>query len=150
MIVIVMLGIVTTTCAFWATATTAQYSGRGLAKADATTWTGSPWSSWTRRSDSTPPAWRRPAPAGCGTDVQLPVPRAPAARGRPEPVVPGPAELERVEHHARRTAGQLDPGAVPVPERPAVARGLRRSRRMISSVLKISGLVGFAAGPTSS
>jgi hypothetical protein len=35
-IVIVMLGIVTTTCAFWATATTAQYSGRGLAKSDAT------------------------------------------------------------------------------------------------------------------
>ena len=31
-----MLGIVTTTCAFWATATTAQYSGRGLAKSDAT------------------------------------------------------------------------------------------------------------------
>ena len=35
-ILVVMLGIVTITCAFWATATTAQYSGRGLAKADAT------------------------------------------------------------------------------------------------------------------
>lgn len=30
-----LLAVVTTTCAFWATATTAQYSGRGLAKADA-------------------------------------------------------------------------------------------------------------------
>ncbi|ADB31479.1 hypothetical protein Kfla_2405 [Kribbella flavida DSM 17836] len=34
-ILIVLLGVVTTTCAFWATATTAQYSGRGLAKSDA-------------------------------------------------------------------------------------------------------------------
>ncbi|TDO44711.1 hypothetical protein EV643_115213 [Kribbella sp. VKM Ac-2527] len=34
-LLIVLLGIVTTTCAFWATATTAQYSGRGLAKSDA-------------------------------------------------------------------------------------------------------------------
>jgi hypothetical protein len=32
---IVLLAAVTVTCAFWATATTAQYSGRGLAKADA-------------------------------------------------------------------------------------------------------------------
>jgi hypothetical protein len=30
-----LLAVVTTTCAFWATATTAQYSGRGLAKSDA-------------------------------------------------------------------------------------------------------------------
>ncbi|WBQ03140.1 hypothetical protein [Kribbella sp. CA-293567] len=30
-----LLAAVTTTCAFWATATTAQYSGRGLAKSDA-------------------------------------------------------------------------------------------------------------------
>jgi len=34
-LLIVLLGIVTTTCAFWATATTAQYSGRALAKSDA-------------------------------------------------------------------------------------------------------------------
>jgi hypothetical protein len=34
-ILIVLLGVVTTTCAFWATATTAEYSGRGLAKSDA-------------------------------------------------------------------------------------------------------------------
>lgn len=34
-LLIVLLGIVTTTCAFWATATTAQYSGRGLAKSHA-------------------------------------------------------------------------------------------------------------------
>ncbi|TWD82907.1 hypothetical protein FB561_4053 [Kribbella amoyensis] len=34
-VLIVLLAIVTTTCAFWATATTAQYSGRGLAKAHA-------------------------------------------------------------------------------------------------------------------
>ncbi|TDD28257.1 hypothetical protein E1218_07625 [Kribbella turkmenica] len=32
---ILLLAVVTVTCAFWATATTAQYSGRGLAKADA-------------------------------------------------------------------------------------------------------------------
>jgi hypothetical protein len=32
---LILLGVVTTTCAFWATATTAQYSGRGLAKSDA-------------------------------------------------------------------------------------------------------------------
>ncbi|MFI7062610.1 hypothetical protein ACIBL3_16630 [Kribbella sp. NPDC050124] len=32
---IALLIVVTVTCAFWATATTAQYSGRGLAKADA-------------------------------------------------------------------------------------------------------------------
>ncbi|MEV0288808.1 MULTISPECIES: hypothetical protein [unclassified Kribbella] len=32
---IALLVVVTVTCAFWATATTAQYSGRGLAKADA-------------------------------------------------------------------------------------------------------------------
>jgi hypothetical protein len=32
---IALLAVVTVTCAFWATATTAQYSGRGLAKADA-------------------------------------------------------------------------------------------------------------------
>ncbi|NEA35833.1 hypothetical protein [Streptomyces sp. SID13031] len=30
-----LLAVLTTTCAFWATATTAQYSGRGLAKSDA-------------------------------------------------------------------------------------------------------------------
>ncbi|MGW7680017.1 hypothetical protein ACWGID_04710 [Kribbella sp. NPDC054772] len=34
-ILIVLLAVVTVTCAFWGTATTAQYSGRGLAKADA-------------------------------------------------------------------------------------------------------------------
>ena len=34
-ILIALLAIATTTCAFWATATTAQYSGRGLAKSDA-------------------------------------------------------------------------------------------------------------------
>lgn len=34
-VLIVLLGVVTMTCAFWATATTAQYSGRGLAKSDA-------------------------------------------------------------------------------------------------------------------
>jgi hypothetical protein len=34
-ILILLLAVVTTTCAFWATATTAQYSGRGLAKSDA-------------------------------------------------------------------------------------------------------------------
>ncbi|MFF0345444.1 hypothetical protein [Kribbella sp. NPDC004875] len=34
-ILIALLAVVTVTCAFWATATTAQYSGRGLAKADA-------------------------------------------------------------------------------------------------------------------
>ncbi|ONI76661.1 hypothetical protein BWI15_05025 [Kribbella sp. ALI-6-A] len=34
-ILIALLGVVTTTCAFWATATTAAYSGRGLAKSDA-------------------------------------------------------------------------------------------------------------------
>ena len=34
-VLIALLAIVTLTCAFWATATTAQYSGRGLAKADA-------------------------------------------------------------------------------------------------------------------
>jgi hypothetical protein len=34
-VLIVLLGVVTVTCAFWATATTAQYSGRGLAKSDA-------------------------------------------------------------------------------------------------------------------
>jgi hypothetical protein len=32
---IALLAVVTLTCAFWATATTAQYSGRGLAKSDA-------------------------------------------------------------------------------------------------------------------
>jgi hypothetical protein len=32
---IALLAVVTTTCAFWATATTAQYSGRGLARSDA-------------------------------------------------------------------------------------------------------------------
>jgi hypothetical protein len=32
---IALLAVATTTCAFWATATTAQYSGRGLAKSDA-------------------------------------------------------------------------------------------------------------------
>ena len=32
---IALLAVVTVTCAFWATATTAQYSGRGLAKSDA-------------------------------------------------------------------------------------------------------------------
>ncbi|HWD79788.1 MAG TPA: hypothetical protein VG497_12930 [Kribbella sp.] len=34
-VLIALLAIATTTCAFWATATTAQYSGRGLAKSDA-------------------------------------------------------------------------------------------------------------------
>ncbi|WP_328321602.1 hypothetical protein OHA70_24830 [Kribbella sp. NBC_00382] len=34
-VLLVLLGVVTTICAFWATATTAQYSGRGLAKSDA-------------------------------------------------------------------------------------------------------------------
>ena len=34
-VLIALLAVVTTTCAFWATATTAQYSGRGLAKSDA-------------------------------------------------------------------------------------------------------------------
>ncbi|TCO45101.1 hypothetical protein EV646_109276 [Kribbella antiqua] len=34
-VLIVLLALVTVTCAFWATATTAQYSGRGLAKSDA-------------------------------------------------------------------------------------------------------------------
>jgi hypothetical protein len=34
-VLIALLGVVTITCAFWATATTAQYSGRGLAKSDA-------------------------------------------------------------------------------------------------------------------
>jgi hypothetical protein len=34
-VLIALLAIVTLTCAFWATATTAQYSGRGLAKSDA-------------------------------------------------------------------------------------------------------------------
>jgi hypothetical protein len=34
-ILIALLAVVTITCAFWATATTAQYSGRGLAKSDA-------------------------------------------------------------------------------------------------------------------
>jgi hypothetical protein len=34
-VLLVLLAVVTTTCAFWATATTAQYSGRGLAKSDA-------------------------------------------------------------------------------------------------------------------
>lgn len=34
-VLIVLLTVATTTCAFWATATTAQYSGRGLAKSDA-------------------------------------------------------------------------------------------------------------------
>jgi hypothetical protein len=34
-VLIALLAVVTLTCAFWATATTAQYSGRGLAKADA-------------------------------------------------------------------------------------------------------------------
>jgi hypothetical protein len=34
-ILIALLAVVTTTCAFWATATTAQYSGRGLAKSHA-------------------------------------------------------------------------------------------------------------------
>ncbi|MEV8372738.1 hypothetical protein AB0P21_08365 [Kribbella sp. NPDC056861] len=34
-VLIGLLAAVTTTCAFWATATTAQYSGRGLAKSDA-------------------------------------------------------------------------------------------------------------------
>jgi hypothetical protein len=34
-VVVVLLAMVTTTCAFWATATTAQYSGRGLAQYDA-------------------------------------------------------------------------------------------------------------------
>ena len=34
-VLIALLAVVTVTCAFWATATTAQYSGRGLAKADA-------------------------------------------------------------------------------------------------------------------
>jgi hypothetical protein len=34
-VLLILLGVVTTTCAFWATATTAQYSGRGLAKSDA-------------------------------------------------------------------------------------------------------------------
>jgi hypothetical protein len=34
-VLIGLLAVVTTTCAFWATATTAQYSGRGLAKSDA-------------------------------------------------------------------------------------------------------------------
>jgi len=34
-VLIVLLAVVTVTCAFWATATTAQYSGRGLAKSDA-------------------------------------------------------------------------------------------------------------------
>ena len=35
MALITLLAVVTMTCAFWATATTAQYSGRGLAKSDA-------------------------------------------------------------------------------------------------------------------
>ncbi|MEU4290318.1 hypothetical protein AB0E63_19020 [Kribbella sp. NPDC026596] len=34
-VLIALLALVTVTCAFWATATTAQYSGRGLAKSDA-------------------------------------------------------------------------------------------------------------------
>jgi hypothetical protein len=34
-VLVILLAVVTTTCAFWATATTAQYSGRGLAKSDA-------------------------------------------------------------------------------------------------------------------
>jgi hypothetical protein len=34
-VVTVLLAVVTVTCAFWATATTAEYSGRGLAKSDA-------------------------------------------------------------------------------------------------------------------
>ena len=34
-ILIALLAVATVTCAFWATATTAQYSGRGLARADA-------------------------------------------------------------------------------------------------------------------
>ena len=34
-VLIALLAVVTVTCAFWATATTAQYSGRGLAKSDA-------------------------------------------------------------------------------------------------------------------
>lgn len=34
-VLLALLAVVTTTCAFWATATTAQYSGRGLAKNDA-------------------------------------------------------------------------------------------------------------------
>lgn len=34
-ILVALLAVATTTCAFWATATTAQYSGRGLAKSDA-------------------------------------------------------------------------------------------------------------------
>jgi hypothetical protein len=34
-VLIALLAVITVTCAFWATATTAQYSGRGLAKADA-------------------------------------------------------------------------------------------------------------------
>ena len=34
-VLIGLLAVVTVTCAFWATATTAQYSGRGLAKGDA-------------------------------------------------------------------------------------------------------------------
>ena len=34
-VLIVLLAVVTVTCAFWATATTAQYSGRGLAKSAA-------------------------------------------------------------------------------------------------------------------
>ena len=34
---IALLAVVTLTCAFWATATTAQYSGRGLAKSAADT-----------------------------------------------------------------------------------------------------------------
>ena len=122
--------VVTITCAFWATATTAQYSGRGLAKADATNLDRFPVVilDTKEKLHCAHPASRRPRSGRVRADLQLPVPRAPAARGRREPAVPGPAELERLEHHARRTAGQLDPGAVPVPERPAVARGLRRSR----------------------
>lgn len=34
-ILVTLLAVVTTTCAFWATATTAEYAGRGLAKTDA-------------------------------------------------------------------------------------------------------------------
>jgi len=42
-VLIALLAIVTVTCAFWATATTAQYSGRGLAKSDARHLNRFPW-----------------------------------------------------------------------------------------------------------
>ena len=42
-VLIALLAVVTLTCAFWATATTAQYSGRGLAKSAAEHLDRFPW-----------------------------------------------------------------------------------------------------------